>query len=467
MTARLIGRIASQAWAMQGDALETMLDIAAREPVDQNTLDGWKSAMARPNALATKPGDRLGNAPTARVRDGVAVIPVAGPLFRYANLMTDHSGATALSQFSQDLAIAQSDSRVKAILLEIDSPGGEMTGMAEAAAQIRAAAAVKPVTAFVEGLGASGAYQIASAATEIVVAPTALVGCLGVVMSSTDRRDAEARSGVRRHEIVSSQTPNKRPDIATDAGRANVQAVVDRLAVEFLADVASNRGMSTEALLAATNGGGLVVGSDAVAAGLADSVGGFEQTLGRLAAGTIPALRASTSPAPRAAMETPDMKIEKDDAATVQAALEAVAAPSAPVAAAAPAPAPAPDPVALERARCAGIQAAALPEFMPLAALAVASGWPVDQFTAAQAASTGAVEAARASASATAFRESLPAPVAGNGAADEAPADPEARARADWTADAKLRAEFPEVETFVAFRKAEAAGKVRVLSKRA
>lgn len=464
MTARLIGRIASQAWAMQGEALETMLDIAAREPVDQNTLDGWKSAMARPNALATKPGDRLGNAPTARVRDGVAVIPVAGPLFRYANLMTDLSGATALSQFSQDLAIAQSDSRVKAILLEIDSPGGEMTGMAEAAAQIRAAAAVKPVTAFVEGLGASGAYQIASAASEIVVAPTALVGCLGVVMSSTDRRDAEARSGVRRHEIVSSQTPNKRPDIATDAGRANVQAVVDRLAVEFLADVASNRGLSTEELLTATGGGGLVVGSDAVDARLADRVGGFEETLSRLSAGTTPALRATTPPAPRAAMEIGHMTEQEATASAPQAPATPVAAP---VAAVAPTPAPAPDPVALERARCAGIQAAALPEFMPLAALAVASGWPVDQFTAAQAASSGAVETARTAASAAAFRESLPAPVAGNGAADEAPADPEARARADWSGDAKLRAEFQDVETFVAFRKAEAAGKVRVLSKRA
>lgn len=156
---------------------------------------------------------------------------------------------------------------------------------------------------------------------------------------------------------------------------------------------------------------------------------------------------------------------------TPEAAADAPVAPvepiAAPVVAAAPAPPPVADPVALERARCAAIQAAALPGFGALAALAVASGWPASDFTAAQAASAEAVENARTEAAGATFRESLPAPVAGGGGGDPEPQDIEAKARADFAADANLRREFGHADTFVAFRVAEAAGKVRVLSKRA
>jgi capsid assembly protease len=472
MTSRVLARITGHPWLIQSEALETIIQLASREPAEQATLDAWKNAASR-EALATRPGDQLGNAPTARVRDGVAIIPVAGPIFRYSNMLTSFSGATALADLAQNLAVAIADSRVRAILLEIDSPGGEVTGLAEAAQQIAAAAAVKPTVAFVEGSAQSAAYWLASAAGEIVISSTGAVGSLGAVVALQDTREAQARNGVRRYEFVSSQTPNKRFDPTTDAGAARLQAFADRLASEFLGAAATNRGMTVDELLAASQGGGTLVGSDAVAARLADRVDGFEPTLARLAAGGA-ATRPIPAPISRAAADdVPATQPGPEPRATSQ---ENDMSESAQADAPAPAPenetqaaaseAPRIDYVAAERARASAIMAAAQPEFAALAALAVAQGWPLEQFSAAQQASSTAVETARTQATAGAFRDSLPAPLAGNPGAEIPAAEGPDKWRHDFTASADLQAEFRTEGAYVAFRQAEADGKVRPLKKR-
>lgn len=484
MTSRIIARIAGLPWLIQAEALETIIQIAGRDLPDESTLEAWKLGHQR-EALATRLGDPLGNAPTARVRDGVAIVPIAGPIFRYANLFTAFSGATALADVSANLAAAASDNRIRAVLLEIDTPGGEVTGLAQAAQQIAALARVKPVVAFVEGSAMSAGYWLASAAGQIVMDSTAAVGSLGAVLALQDRTEAEARTGTRRYRFVSTQTPNKLLDPTTDAGVAKIQAYADRLAAEFLGAAAANRGMSVDGLLAATDGGGLLIGADAVSAGLADQVAGFEETLARLAAGNAPLRAASPiarasaaeppiptepGPAPRAISQEPSMKTMPD--APAPAPETTAQQPQAPAPVAAPAPAaevPQPqaaqDPVIAERARCAAIQAAAKPGQQALASLAVEEGWSVETFTKAQAATHSAVESARAEGAGGAFRDSLPKPVAGDPGADPAPAEGEEKWKSDFASDAKLRAEFGQESTYLAFKAAEAAGKVRSIKR--
>jgi ClpP class serine protease len=478
MTSRIIARLAGSPWLIQSEALETMLQVAGRELPDQATIDAWKNEASR-RALATRAGDPLGNSPTARVRDGVAIIPIAGPIFRYANLFTEFSGATALADVAANLAAARADSRVRGIMLEIDSPGGDVTGLSEAADMIAAAGQDKPLLAYVEGSAHSAAYWLASAASRIVLSPLATIGSLGAVVAMQDSTEARARDGIRRFRFVSTQTPNKLLDPTTDAGAARVQALADRLAGEFLSAAAANRGMTVEALLAATDGGGLVVGADALAAGLADQVAGFEATLALLAKGelpartpapvsrassaTEPAADPSTGPAPRATSQEPSMDPMPDAPAP---APETTAQTTAP-AVTQPIPVPAADAVAAERARCAAIQGAMQPGFAALAALAVSGGWPVEQFTQAQAASAEAVAQARTEAAGATFRDSLPPPVAGGGGATDAPADPVEKAKADFAASADLRAEFGAEGAYVAYVQAVAAGKVRQIRKRA
>lgn len=489
MTSRIIARLTGAPWLIQAEALETMLQIAGRDLPDQATIDAWKQEASR-RALATRAGDPLGTTPSARVRDGIAIIPVAGPIFRYANLFTEFSGATALSDFAANLAAARADSRVRGIMLEIDSPGGDVTGLAEAADMIAQASGEKPLVAYVEGSAHSAAYWLASAASRVVLSPTATIGSLGAVVAMQDSTEAQARSGVKRYRFVSTQTPNKLLDPTTDSGAAKVQALADRLASEFLAAAAKARGMDVPQLLEATDGGGLVVGADAVAAGLADQVAGFEATLALLASGAlpprgpIPVASASADepddptpgPAPRAIDKEPAMsESAQDDApaqapentATIRVAVEGADEARAQIASLGEAVSDAVNPVVAERTRCAAIQAAAKSGFAKLAALAVSAGWPVEQFTQAQAASAEAVESARIEAAGAAFRESLPAPAQGGGAAPEAPkARPDAW-KAEYTASDALKAEFGSEGAYVAYRQAEADGKIRKLQKRA
>jgi capsid assembly protease len=466
MTESLLGRIVGTPWAIQAPALQTIAEIAAREVPDPAALEQWKGFLAphrQQQTVAFRPAAELPGARRAALRDGVAVVPVTGPIFRRANLLTQLSGATSLDDIAMDLGAAREDPRVKAILLEVDSPGGHADGIAEVARAIRASAGTKPVVAYVDGLAGSAAYWLAAAASRVVVAPTAVVGSLGAVAIFPPDK-----AGARPMEIVSSQTPGKRASPYTDAGRAQLQALIDRLADVFLADLAGFRGLSVQDLLDATQGGGMLMGADAVQAGLADRVDTFEATLAGLASG-------DPGPAwtrPRRAEAVAHPLTEEIGMADEQIGPEAASAAAGP----APQPEPQPAPPALaelapgatpadaraeERARCAAVMAAARPGFETMAQLAVAEGWSAETFARAQAAAEPAVKAAAAAA----FRDSLPAPVA---AAEPAPQSAEDRARASWEADADLRAEFGgQFASYVAFTKAEAAGRVKRIGQRA
>jgi hypothetical protein len=103
-------------------------------------------------------------------------------------------------------------------------------------------------------------------------------------------------------EFVSSQSPHKRPDPSTEAGKAQIQATADDLADVFVDAVAANRGVSRDAVLSDFGRGGSLVGSKAVAAGMADRVGSLEQVIAELARGETPG-RTVPKPAPRAATQ--------------------------------------------------------------------------------------------------------------------------------------------------------------------
>lgn len=280
---RALSRIKSQPWAITREAMETILDIAARE-------------NESPQAVAAKLGRPLENTYDVEDRDGVAVLHISGPLFRYANLFTEISGATSYDLLARDFNRAVNDPRIHAIVLNVDSPGGEANGVSEFADMIYAARGQKPIVAYVGGQASSAAYWIASAADEVVADETAILGSIGAVWSFMDSREAEAKAGRKRFDIVSSQSPDKRLDPATDDGRGKLQALVDSLADVFIDKVARNRGVSRETVLNDFGRGGVFVGQAAVNAGLADRLGSFEGVIEELqgrARGTVGAIAAA------------------------------------------------------------------------------------------------------------------------------------------------------------------------------
>ncbi|MBB3267593.1 ClpP class serine protease [Azospirillum sp. OGB3] len=283
MPSAVLRAIRAQPWAITPDYLAVIERIAERAldapEVIAKAEDGHEARYLQ--AVAAM-GSRLDGARRTTIRNGVACIPILGPIFPRSNVMSDYSGATSLDVAAADLRVAQLSDAVTRILLVMDSPGGAVSGTAEFAGLI--AASPKPVTAHVTGLGASACYWIASQAHEIVLDRAGLVGSIGVVMSVRAQEHAD-RDGYRQYDVVSSNAANKRPDFNTEAGREQLRAELDQIEKVFIGDVAKGRGVTPKTVIENFGRGGVKVGKSALDAGMVDRLGTLEDTLTRLARG--------------------------------------------------------------------------------------------------------------------------------------------------------------------------------------
>jgi ClpP class serine protease len=436
MTTRAIDIVARQPWAVEPDALQTILDVAAR------LTDG-------PDAVAARLGRPLDNTRTVTHRDGLAVVPITGPIFRRANMLTEVSGATSVEILATDLQRAADDPSVREIILDIDSPGGQATGIAELASQIRGID--KPVTAYVDGMAASAAYWLAAAANRIVASPTALLGSIGVVVTYRAERDAPIK-------IISSQSPLKQAAPDTDAGRAELQRVTDELASIFIADVAKFRNVTPQTVESDFGRGGLLVGAAAVSAGMADATSTLEALISeriRIHEESTMSLHADICTA---------LKLSADASADdITGALDAQRTNAYAEGHTAGHTAGHSAGQTAERERVSAILAlvADKPHHAKLAHTAIAIGLDPEQ-------AAGMIDAAPQALETTlqAVGAELPAPIPTDDSATGEGSDPEAAARRTWESDAALRAEFSgDFERYQAFQNATASGRVRILRK--
>ncbi|ACK50496.1 peptidase S49 [Methylocella silvestris BL2] len=239
-----------------------------------------------------------------QLQDGLARIPILGELVNRAASLAAAAGFTSYESIGAQLRAAVADPGVRAILLEIDSPGGEASGAMEAGALVREAANAKPVVAFVNGLAGSAAYAIASGASNIVVTPSSSLGSIGVVLLHLDRSEAIARAGLKPTLISAGAHKTDGTSLhalAPDA-RARIQASIDELYDLFVKTVASHRGL-TEAVVRATEAG-LFMGARAVSVGLADETGDFKTAMALTTSTRRAAPRAIAAPARAPAPKT-------------------------------------------------------------------------------------------------------------------------------------------------------------------
>jgi signal peptide peptidase SppA len=209
------------------------------------------------------------------VQGGTAIIPVYGVIGKKMNLFTQISGGTSTQLIGQDFAEAMNDPEVHSILLAIDSPGGTVDGTQALADQIYEARGKKPIVAVGDGMMASAAYWIGSAADKVYTSgDTTAVGSIGVVAQHTDYSQREHTEGIKVTEI----TAGKYKRIASEheplsvEGRASIQEKVDHLYSVFVESVARNRGVDPDHVAAKMADGKVFLGKQAVKAGLVDGV---------------------------------------------------------------------------------------------------------------------------------------------------------------------------------------------------
>jgi len=213
--------------------------------------------------------------------DGVAVIPVTGPIFKRASIWSWLFGGGAISTISSVFTDAINDTAVQSIVFDIDSPGGVVSGTGALAEQIYKARKIKPVVAFANGSMASAAYWIGSAAQKVVVEKTSQVGSIGVVMVHYDYSKSDEQYGVKRTYLSAGKYKtlgNDAEPLSADA-RKKFQSDLDYIYTIFTDTVALHRGTNSQAVIENMADGRIFTGQQAIDAGLADITGSLETAI--------------------------------------------------------------------------------------------------------------------------------------------------------------------------------------------
>jgi signal peptide peptidase SppA len=202
----------------------------------------------------------------------VARIRVEGTLVHRFGFIEPVSGMTGFDGIEQKIDAAIEDDEIEAILLDIDSPGGEVSGCFDLCEVIREARDIKPIWALCDEQCCSAAYALASACTRIVAPATASIGSVGVLCAHVDQSQQLANEGLAVTLIHAGERKvdgNPFQQLPEDV-RDRMQADINGLYERFTALVATNRGMSQQAVKSTQ--AGVFNTEQAIAHGLADAI---------------------------------------------------------------------------------------------------------------------------------------------------------------------------------------------------
>ncbi|HTN73910.1 MAG TPA: S49 family peptidase [Pirellulaceae bacterium] len=215
---------------------------------------------------------------TLRVVDGIAVVPIFGALSK-----TGGWGGTSTMDLRLKLSQAAADASIKAILLQVESPGGFVSGTKETAGAIAEAGRKKPVWAHIEDLGASAAYWLAAQAAQIAANEMAVVGSIGTYAVVADLSGAAAQQGIRVHVVkAGAHKGDFTPGTEITAEQlGEYQRYIDAVNEHFLAGVAAGLKLPLAKVRALADGRSHLA-AEAKKLGLIHAIEPLENTLARL-----------------------------------------------------------------------------------------------------------------------------------------------------------------------------------------
>ena len=197
----------------------------------------------------------------------------------------------SVDSLKQSLEQAIADKNVKAIVLRVNSPGGEVTASDIIYNAVKKAAKVKPVVVYMDSMAASGGYYVSCGATKIVASETTLTASIGVIIETMNYSELFGKVGLSMTAFTSGAFKDSlsgaRP--MRDDEKVYVQNLVNQMYDRFLGIVSEARGVPKEQLKSTVADGRVVTGREALAAKLVDQIGYVEdayalaRTLGKAA----------------------------------------------------------------------------------------------------------------------------------------------------------------------------------------
>lgn len=261
-------------WALTKPMLSLICGVLARriagEAIDQAAIEA--ALVNRKNLPQPMAGS-------------IAILPVYGVLAPRMNLFSEMSGGTTFEKLTGRVREAAGNKAVKTIVLDIDSPGGSVAGATEFAHELLKTRAKKPIVAQIQYTGASAAYWLASCCTEIVAAPSARVGSIGVYTSHDDISEALAKLGVKRTYLSAGEgkVDGHEAEPLSAAATDRMTASIDLAYSAFVGDVVKGRGAGMTAEKVRKEWKAHVYGSaEALALGMIDKIATLDDTLQRI-----------------------------------------------------------------------------------------------------------------------------------------------------------------------------------------
>ena len=214
----------------------------------------------------------------------VAVIRIAGPLNNSDSWWNEYMGATGYPEIRAAVIHAAGDPAVKAIVLDIASGGGAVSGCADCGELISAVdSKIKPVTSFSDSAIMSAAYWLGVSARKVTISKTAEAGSIGVLMIHQEMTRAMDKAGVTPTVIRSGKYKalGNPYEALSATAKEELQASVDHSAEIFTQHVADRRGVTLAVADSKMGQGRIFPGEKALEAGLVDAIGNFDSVVSK------------------------------------------------------------------------------------------------------------------------------------------------------------------------------------------
>jgi signal peptide peptidase SppA len=278
----LISEFLSTPWALMPERIAAFAGVMSRWHAGEQASDEVMAGIH-----ADRQAREVKRSASMQAGGGqIAVLPLYGVVTQRGSMVDDVSGSGGAStqRFSDALRQAISDPTISQILIDIDSPGGSVYGVAELAAEIQSARAQKPIVAIANSLAASAAYWIGSAASELYVTPGGEVGSIGVWQAHEDWSAAMEDAGVKTTLISAGKFKVEgNPYQPLDAeAQSFMQTRVNDYYTAFTKAVAKGRSVPVDQVRNGM-GQGRVLGADqALAEKMVDGIMTFEEVVKKM-----------------------------------------------------------------------------------------------------------------------------------------------------------------------------------------